>query len=517
MRKMKISKISLGKNIRVKTHYDVGYLCRFSFLAFQVCLGPLVVGHVIGFSSPALPDLKRQGAIRTASQEALFASLMNIGGIIGSVFVGGLLDRLGRRWCLFVSVLPALLGYIFIGASRGSVHALLFGRVLTGLTCGLNAAATSIYLVEISPTSFRGVLGAFNQLGITIGIFLSYLAGAFWSYSALAWLGCCLAAGLTLCTGLPSFPESPRFLMQRRDIQTAAKVLAYLRPSHYDVQDELRDISACSDDALLPMTAPPTAGSADLAGDPSAAGAASSSSDSAASAAAAGNRRSEASADVSLRELYTRPEFSRPLVVALGLMALQQLSGINVIMFYAQDILGKTGAVSSPALGACLIGATQVAFTILAACLMDKFGRRQLLLLASLIMMLAQLTLGIFFAANSTRGYVAVVSLALFIIGFSLGWGPVPMLVTAEIFPTRARSVANGLAICSSWLFSFLITETFPALQLHLGTGNIFFLFSAMCLAGLYFVWRYVPETKGKSLEDLELHFIGTRSSLRSL
>lgn len=185
-----------------------------------------------------------------------------------------------------------------------------------------------------------------------------------------------------------------------------------------------------------------------------------------------------------------------------------------MVMFYTTSIFTKAG-LSGP-IHTVTLGLVQVIFTFVACLLMDRAGRRFLLLAPGVVMAITMFVFGFYFKeANKdplvppSTSAMPVICLAIYIVGFSLGWGPVPMLVMAEVFPAKARGVAGGMASFASWSSAFLITYGFSYMQSMLGPHGAFWLFAALCLVGVIFVWIKVPETKGKSLEDIELYFMG--------
>nr|KAG5708353.1 hypothetical protein BaRGS_034384 [Batillaria attramentaria] len=254
----------------------------------------------------------------------------------------------------------------------------------------------------------------------------------------------------------------------------ARNALAAVRDPHADVQDELKDIEEGLD----------------------------------------------AQEDMSWSEFFGRAELTRPLFISVMIMVFQQFSGINAVMFYTVSIFDS--AIPDMAyIATNIIGLVQVLATLIACLLMDRTGRRRLLILAGTVMSLTLFVFGLYYRmsdkkmlSDTLNTWIPVVCLTVFIIGFSLGWGPIPMLIMSEIFPTRGRGTAGAIAIFSNWMCAFIVTKEFMTLQLMLGKDGVFYFFSACCAAGVWFVCKYLPETKGKSLEDIELYFLG-RSTVK--
>lgn len=440
-----------------------GSACRLVFAAACAFLAPLSFGYCIGYSSPAIPELEKLGLL-TREESGWFGSLLTIGALGGGPIGGWLIERFGRRTAIKFTSVPFLLGWgciLMLSAPNG----LYLGRFLCGLGCGLVTVCVPVYIAEISTSSHRGFLGAGIQLSITIGILVSYAAGLSFSYADMAVIGM-IPAALALVT-LCFVPETPRWLLMRGRKKEAIVALRQLRHEHADCEDECRDIEEGLD----------------------------------------------------LKEQFSwsefrKPELSRPLMISVFIMIFQQFSGINAVMFYTVSIFKSAGLTNSE-LATVLIGAVQVVGTLISCILMDRTGRRRLLIIAGVAMSLACFVFGWYYykiesgTSQSDLGALAVVCLVVYILGFSLGWGPIPMLIMSEIFPSRARGAASGIAVFTNWFCAFVVTKEFLFIQDVFGAAATFWLFAVFCTSSVIFVWRKVPETKGKSLEDIELYFLG--------
>lgn len=439
--------------------------CRLIFAAACAFLGSYSFGYTIGYSSPALPALEKSGLIGiNGSERGWFGSLMTIGALFGGPLGGWCIEKLGRRTTMKLTSIPFFLGWLSILTANG-LQGLFIGRFLCGFASGLVTVCVPVYIAEISTTSLRGTLGAGIQLSITIGILTAYAAGLSFSWSDMAVLGM-IPAILTLFT-LFFIPETPRWLLMKGRKKEAVAALRQLRHEHADCESECRDIEEGLD----------------------------------------------------LKETFSwsefkKPELFRPLMISVCIMIFQQFSGINAVMFYTVDIFKSAGLENSE-FATVLVGAVQVAATLVACILMDRMGRRRLLIIAGVIMSLACLVFGWYYYKLSTGssaqdlGLLAVICLVVYIIGFSLGWGPIPMLIMSEIFPSRARGAASAIAVFSNWFCAFIVTKEFMYVKDMVGAATTFWLFAFVCMSSVIYVWRKVPETKGKSLEDIELFFLG--------
>ena len=200
----------------------------------------------------------------------------------------------------------------------------------------------------------------------------------------------------------------------------------------------------------------------------------------------------------------------KPLIISLALMFFQQMSGVNAVIFYAGSIFTSAGFGGNPDVAAVIVGAVQVVATFVSCILMDRLGRRILLLLAGSVMCLSTVAFGVYyFLDNPNLNWLPLVSLNGFIIFFSLGWGPIPWLVLGEIFPDRVKGFASGAAAMTNWFLAFLVTKEFTQVEAAIHNYGTFWLFSGVCLLGVIFVAIFMPETKGKSLEEIQRNFEG--------
>ncbi|XP_033757519.1 solute carrier family 2, facilitated glucose transporter member 8-like [Pecten maximus] len=422
------------------------------------CLCTLSFGFTIGYSSPAIPDLEKAGLLDGKSQ-AWFGSLLTVGAIFGGPFAGYCIERFGRKFTITLSSIIFATGGMII-ANANYVSSLYIGRFLVGWASGQTTVCVPVYIAEIATKSLRGFLGSCVQLSVTIGILMAYMGGMTLGWSRLAVVGSVPA--LATIIAMYFLPETPRWLLMKNRRQAALSALSNIRGPHAAVEEECRDIEEGLD-----------------------------------------NQESFSFAE------FQKPELLRPLCISLAIMAFQQFSGINAVMFYTVSIFNSAGFKKS-AEATVIIGAVQVVATAVACVLMDRAGRRKLLIIAGSVMVFACGLFGLYFMINSQNvSWLAITSLVIYIIGFSLGWGPIPMLVMSEIFPARARGTASGLAAFTSWFTAFIITKEFAFLNDVFGQAGTFWLFGACCLFAVMFVNKHLPETKGKSLEDIELYFLG--------
>jgi len=393
-------------------------------------------------------------------QWSSIVSVFTIGGLIGGLIAGKLADHFGRRFILSLNNCIFLLGSILLSFAV-NFEMLIIGRTVVGLACGISSVVVPIYLSEISPSRLRGTIGTLNQLLLTIGILVSELLGIIWS-SCPSWrylLGIPVAVvSILQLVILPFCPNSPTWLLSKGKNDEAKAALSLLRGKEVDVTSELASLKARIQDNAV---------------------------------------------EGKFSDLYTR--YLRTLIICIGLQCAQQLSGINVVFFYSTDIFNKAG-ISNSAVATAIIGTINVLITVIAAFLMDRVGRRPILLFSECFMLvfLLMLALSMIFSAHigQSAGYILVASVILFVIGFAVGLGPIPWLIVSELFPTSVRGYAVSISVGVNWTSNFIVALSFPLIQNALGSYT-FILFAVIVFFFTIFTWILLPETKGKSIEQL--------------
>ncbi|XP_069871103.1 solute carrier family 2, facilitated glucose transporter member 6 isoform X1 [Dipodomys merriami] len=468
------------------------------FLAtFAAVLGNFSFGYALVYTSPVIPALEGSSnpALHlTKTQASWFGSVFTLGATAGGLSAMVLNDLLGRKLSIMFSAVPSVAGYALMAGARG-LWMLLLGRMLTGFAGGLTAACIPVYVSEIAPPGVRGALGATPQLMAVFGSLFLYTLGLWlpWRWLAVAGEGPVLIMILIL-----SFmPNSPRFLLSRGRDEEALQALTWLRASGPDVHWEFEQIQ---------------------------------------------DNVQRQSSRVSWAEVRD-PRMYRPILIALLMRFLQQLMGITPILVYLQPIFDRTAVVLPPEDDAAIVGAVRLLSVLIAALTMDLAGRKVLLFVSATIMFVANLTLGLYIhfiprppAPNSTVGVglqslvlggteqppamptssltlVPLLATMFFIMGYAMGWGPITWLLMSEILPLRARGVASGLCVLVSWLTAFVLTKSFLPVVNAFGLQVPFFFFAAICLVSLVFTGCCVPETRGRSLEQIECFFHSRRRS----
>lgn len=387
--------------------------------------------------------------------------------MVGAIVSGQIADYIGRKGALIVAAIPNIAGWLIIAFAKNAAF-LYAGRLLTGFGVGVISFTVPVYIAEIAPKHLRGSLGTVNQLSVTVGIMLAYLFGLFVSWRLLAILGVVPCALLII--GLFVIPESPRWLAKIGKETDFESSLRALRGPDADVSVEESEIKIAVETNY--------------------------------------RQRGVKASDL-LQQRY-----ALPLTIGIGLLLLQQLSGINGIMFYSTYIF-KSAGVSSSKVATLGLGAIQVVMTAFAAWLMDKAGRRLLLLISSGGTAICLFLVGLaFFLKNHVSGgshetgysVLALTGVLVYIIAFSLGMGAVPWIIMSEILPVNVKGVGGSIATLTNWLTSFLVTMTINLL-LEWSSSGTFWIYALVAAFTFVFVALWVPETKGRTLEEIQFSF----------
>jgi MFS transporter, SP family, galactose:H+ symporter len=431
-----------------------------TIVAAVSALAGLLFGYDTGVISGAILFVQEDFHLATFWEEAVVGAAL-LGCVIGAAIGGKLADRFGRRKVLIWVAVLFIVGAVGTALAPDAVW-LSLGRVVVGIAIGIASFTAPLYISEISPANVRGTLVSLNQLMITIGIVCSYLAdyglagGREWRWM----FGVAAIPALIMLIGLLFVPESPRWYMRQGLRDLARTVLSRIR-SGADVNVELAEIES-----------------------------------------------SLGKQEGSWRELLS-PALRPALIIGVGLAVFQQITGINTVIYYAPKIFLLAGMHSKSAaiLATAGVGVVNVLMTVVALWLLDRAGRRALLLWGIVGMVISLGFLGFAFVSpNLTQvlSPVAVVCVMLYVACFAIGLGPVFWLMISEIYPLKIRGRAMGIATMSNWGSNWIVALTFLSLLDHLGSARTFWLYALAGVAAWIFVYRLVPETKGKTLEEIE-------------
>lgn len=413
----------------------------------------------------------------TEVQEEVLVGILSIVSLLGSLAGGKTSDLVGRKWTMALAAVVFQTGAIIMALAH-SFEVLMIGRLFAGVGIGFGVMIAPVYIVEISPTVARGSLTSFPEIFINFGILLGYVANyAFSGLPAHINWRIMLAVGILpsvfIAFALFIIPESPRWLVMQNRIDEARSVLLKTNESESEVEERLAEIQE-----------------------------------------AAGNNNAEKYEDKAVwRELLNpSPALRRMLITGFGIQCFQQITGIDATVYYSPEIFKEAGIQGNSKLLAATVavGVTKTVFILVAIFLVDKLGRKPLLYVSTIGMTVCLFTLG-FSLSVLGKGDIGIALAILSVCGnvafFSVGLGPVCWVVTSEIFPLKLRAQASALGAVGNRLSSGIIAMSFLSVSEAISVGGTFFLFSAISALAVLFVYKLVPETKGKSLEQIELLF----------
>lgn len=458
-----------------------------------VAWAPIIFGMSLGFTGPAINVMQDTTMVNgehvsapknlvvfakttdtTSSEGSLFSSIVNIGCLLGALMGSPMMEILGRKPAILILSPMFVVSWLFTGL-LSSYGALIACRFLCGLAVGISSAVVPTYINEVAPPSLRGALGAVFQMAITIGIMMAYLLGAyafrtsydghsFCQWRLLAYSVAVPSALLLVCGSF--VPESPGWLASKGRMEEARTNLSRLRGGECSGQ-ELSELNGS----------------------------------------ASGSERAAAGFGDLLKN-------SKVMIIGFMLMLLQQFSGVNAVIFY-QNTIFQDAKMSNPEQLGFLVMVLQMVMTAVSIPLIDTAGRRALLMTALAGMAVCCGAMFVFFLKTSPS-WLAIVGSFAYIAFFSIGLGPVPWLMMGEIFPQHIRSLASSCAACFNWTLSFVVTESIGSMTASIGLGGVFACYGTILVLGFLYVFTSVPETKGKSLAELE-HILGISRNQESL
>jgi sugar porter (SP) family MFS transporter len=429
-------------------------------LAIIAALGGFLFGYDTGVISGAQLFITKDLGASTFEQQAFVGALL-IGAVIGAILSGFSADALSRRRTKIIAGIVYVVGALASALSQTSGE-LIAARFVLGIAVGTASFVAPMYISELAPKKIRGGVTSFNQLMVVSGILGAYIAA--WALKDVAnnwrWmLGLGALPGIALAVGMFFQPYSPRWLIDKGREDEARKVLRRARDSDEDVEEEIGEIKEAAQE------------------------------------------------EGGIRHVF-RPDVRPLVVVGLALAIAQQLIGVNTVIYYAPTILKATGLGTGSAITQALsVGLTNLVFTIVAVLILDRVGRRPLLIAGTAGCIVSLVALGAFFASSSLQhnaSWFALVCLLVYIASFAIGLGPVFWLMISEIFPLKVRSSAMSVSTVGNWSANFLVSSFFLSLTSAITRQGTFWLYAGFgVIALIYFAVR-VPETKDRSLEQIE-------------
>ncbi|KAL3353102.1 hypothetical protein AABB24_020875 [Solanum stoloniferum] len=435
-------------------------------------LNNVLLGYDVGVMSGAILFIQQDLKITEVQQEVL-VGVLSIISLIGSLAGGRTSDAIGRKWTMGFAAVIFQIGAAVMTIAP-SFEILMVGRILAGVGIGFGVMIAPVYIAEISPTIARGSLTSFPEIFINLGILLGYVSNyAFSGLSAHISWRVMLAVGIlpSVFIGVALFiiPESPRWLVLQNRVEEARLVLLKTNENDSEVEERLAEIQQA-------------AGTADT------------------------------DKPVWRELLSPSPALRRMLITGIGIQCFQQITGIDATVYYSPAIFKAAGIEDESKLLAATVavGVSKTAFILIAIILIDKVGRKPLLYVSTIGMTTCLLGMGITLLLMK-EGSISIALAILFVCGnvafFSVGIGPVCWVLTSEIFPLRLRAQASGLGAVGNRMCSGLIAMSFLSVSRAITVGGTFLIFSVISALSIAFVYKHVPETKGKSLEQIELLF----------
>ena len=442
----------------------------FVYFAVGVAaLGGLLFGYDTGVISGAILFITKQFSLSATMEEIVVSSVL-VGAVAGATIGGALTDRFGRRKMIILA------GIIFTVSALGTALAptvgwLIVARVVSGIGIGIASFISPMYIAELVPAKVRGSLVAVNMLAITSGIVVAYLVDYAFSSSG-DWrymFGLAAIPSIALVIGMWRLPDSPRWLISKSKVEEARKILLRARTSN-DVSPEISDI-----------------------------------------------QKSMEKQGVGGMKGLLQPSLRMPLIVGMGLAIFQQITGINTVMYYAPTIFKFAGitAVGPAILAGAGLTIVMWFFHVLAIFLLDRVGRRPLLLVGVAGQIVGLAILGAAFEFQqlaSFKSYVAIGGLVIYVACFAFGLGPIFWLLISEIYPLKVRGAAMSAVTVTNWALNLVVAVTFLTLVGVLGHAGTFWLYGVIAISAWVFFYLLVPETKGKTLEQIEEHWRSGKS-----
>ncbi|MDB4923371.1 sugar porter family MFS transporter [Mucilaginibacter sp.] len=447
---------------------------------YMVCLVAALGGFLFGFDTAVISgtvSLVKHDFNLDANYEGWFVSCALLGCIIGVSSSGKLSDKYGRKIVLILSAVLFLASALGCMLS-GSFIALVIFRLIGGLGIGVASMVSPLYISEFSPSRFRGMMVSLYQLALTIGIVLAYFSNAYLVnhagssfgsegmnkiFSTEVWramLGLGALPAAIFLISLFMVPESPRWLLLQGEEQKAKEILIKIDGANA-AKNEIAAFKASGDEV----------------------------------------------SQGSLKELF-KPVYRKAMWIGLLLPFLSQVCGINAVIYYGPRILEQAGFTLNNALGGQVtIGLVNVVFTFVAIFTIDRWGRRPLLFAGIAGAVISLIVIGLLFAIGLTSGPWILIFILAFIACFAFSFGPVCWVVIGEIFPNAIRGKAMALATLSLWVGNFLVGQLTPLMLEGLGSSWTFWLFALCCSPALWITWKLIPETKGRSLENIESYW----------
>ncbi|KAI5644057.1 sugar transporter domain-containing protein [Phthorimaea operculella] len=464
---------------------DRGKAFKQILASFIANLGTINTGMAFGFSATALPQLKigESGIGPITDNEASWiASLSSAGTPIGCLLSGYLMDNIGRRLTLIVTEIPLIIGWLLVAFAQ-NVPMIYVGRLLIGLGSGMVGAPARVYTCEVSQPHLRGMLGALASVGVSTGVLIQYVIGSATSWNVLA--GISAVIPIVSLLGMFLLPETPNYLLTRDKTDRAEKSLIKLRGSTYDIDGEIQKMLAFKEkNHVEPLNGP--------------------------------------------KEVFKaliKPSTLKPFAILAIYFFIYQWCGVNTITFYAVEVFKDSGVDKDKLYGLTIgMGVLRVVSTIVGCIMCRRFGRRPMTFVSSVGCGLTMIALAVYmyfveyWKANDLpvqHSWIPVAVIFIFTISCTLGYLIIPWVMIGEVYPTQVRGIIGGFTTMAAHMSVFSVVKTFPFMKNAMHDYGIFGLYGTMSICGIAFFYFFLPETKGRTLQEIEDYFCGRTKTLK--
>lgn len=461
------------------------------FLAtFFATIGSFGLGTVLSWPAPTLPQLSGQTCsgecgdhlVLSTEEQSWVAALLNFGAFTAGPIAGILMPRYGKKWAMMMLSVPIFIGWLFL-IFASNVEMLYVGRFLTGFSGAFSMLAPG-YIAEICDVEIRGSLASFMQVMTMMGLLFTYTVGTFLPWRQLSAVCSVIPVIVVIC--LSFIPRSPSFLVSKGLEEESKSSLLFFRGKDVNTTKELLEIESSEDKSIQ------------IKG-------------------------------LGILSILTNKTYLKPLSISLMLMLLQQFSGIKVISSYIVQIFQNAGSKFDANICSIVVGVIQVTGTSISVLVVDKFGRRRLLILSEMFISVAFCMLGTFFLIQESHSpcpapetcqdqvvtaetvdnlaWLPLASIVTFAVAYSMGMGPLPWVLNAELFSKEAKAPSSSLCASFNWLCSFMVVKFSPRIETVIGASGSYLSFAALAAVGTLLIVITVPETKGRTEEEIKQFF----------